>query len=100
MNSKQEMKKVRDFLRNQVKLINADPYLEYAHNRVSARIVRWNERSHEVLVCVRDLETPETLWDSQSCRWLLLRTGSAFWKSDLWRALNSVVCNMRLLKKS
>ena len=99
MNARDEMKQVRDWLRNQVRMIDKDPYLEYAHGRVSARIAKWKANEHRVLVCVRCTDVAETSWNSELCRWVWLHTwngqDSRFWKWDVWKELNDVVIKMR-----
>lgn len=91
MNAKEEMKKVRNFLRRQVKMINNDPYLKHVHGCISARIVKWKASQHQVLVCVRNITKPETPWDSHYCRWVCVNTHCDFWKNSIWKELNEVV---------
>lgn len=98
MASRDEMKEVRDYLRTQMKLIKNDPYLASVSANVSARIVKWNESEHSVLICVRDTSKDETPYNSAYCRWIWTHTWSSrntcFWKWDIWQELNDVVCNM------
>ena len=98
MNSRDEMKEVRNYLREQVKLIKADPYLASVSANVEARIVKWNKNEHSVLVCVRDTSKAETPYNSPYCRWIWTHTWSGgdcrFWKWDIWKELNDVICNM------
>lgn len=102
MSAKDEMKEVRNWLRGQVRMIDKDPYLSYAHGKVSARIVRWEASEHRVLVCVRSTEVSETSWNSNLCRWVWIHTWGGrdcrFWKWDIWKELNDVVINMRPAK--
>lgn len=95
MNAKDEMKQVRNFLRRHVKQINADPYLAEVHNKVEARIVKWNRNSHSVYVCVRITDRPFTHWNSDFCRWVWVDTDSQFYKWHIWKELNAVVVNAR-----
>ena len=104
MNSKLEMKIVRDWLRHQVNLLNSDPYLKDVAARLSVRIVKWEERKHEVLICVRDINSPETSFNSRGCIWLWEHTwvsGGDFkrWRNDVWVAINEVIHSIRYSKK-
>ena len=101
MDSKAEMKQVRNYLRDQMRLIKKDPFLADIADRVSARIVKWNKRDHSVLVCIRDLNAPETNYNSAGCRWLWVNTwrnNVAYypWLWKVWEALNELINNMRL----
>ena len=95
MDAKLEMKQVRDWLRRHIKQVNADPYLAAAHNRIEARIVKWNRNSHSVLVCVRITDRPFTQWDSEFCRWVWVDTDSQFRVWHIWKALNDIIVNER-----
>ena len=99
MDSTFEMKQVRNYLRDQMRMIKNDPFLADVANRVSARIVKWNKREHSVLICVRDLNAPETNWNSAGCRWVWTNTWGSnnycHWRWDIWKALNDLVNNMR-----
>lgn len=97
MNATKEMKIVRDYIREMVHKTKNDPYLLDidVKNRLAARIVKWNKRRHEVLVCVRDLNDQETMWNSRTTRWVWVRTYSQFWRWDIWKEVNNIVCNMR-----
>lgn len=99
MNARDEMKQMRDWLRNQVRMINKDPHLKHAHGRISARIVKWKANEHRVLVCVRDLSKPETPYNTEFCRWIWSYTWSGedsrFWKWDVFKELNDVLVKMR-----
>ena len=100
MDSRAEMKQVRNYLRDQMRIIKNDPYLADVADRVSARIVKWNKKQHAVLVCIRDLNAPETTWNSKGCRWLWVHTwrNVAYypWLWKVWEALNELINNMRL----
>ena len=100
MDSKAEMKQVRNYLRDQMRLIKNDPFLADIADRVSARIVKWNKKQHAVLVCIRDLSAPETTYNSAGCRWLWVNTwrNVAYypWLWKVWEALNELINNMRL----
>ena len=104
MNPTHEMKEVRNYLRHQIKLIKADPYLASVAANVSARIVKWNKNEHSVLVCVRDISQPETPYNSRYCRWIWTHTWSSrdtrFWKWDIWKELNALVGEMRYPSRS
>jgi hypothetical protein len=97
MNSTNEMKIVRDYIRKLVKRTKNDPYLnEYdVKNRLSVRIVKWDKREHRVLICVRDLKHPEVKWNNYYIHWDWIRTCGHFWRYNIWRAVNDIVCNMR-----
>lgn len=99
MNSTDEMKIVRDYLRRQVKRIKLDPYLSDVAPHIEARILKWNKREHSILVCVRDTRYPETPYNSNHCRWVWTQTwcsrDTRFWKWEIWRVLNDIVCHMR-----
>lgn len=95
MNAREEMKTVRNWLRRQVKLINNDPYLKDCHGRIEARIVRWDARSHSMLVKVQDKARPETPYSCGSTRWLWVSVWSIFWKSNIWREMNHIVNQIR-----
>lgn len=95
MDSREEMKVVRNFLRRQVKQVNNDPYLSFMRGRLSARIVKWDKRAHWLVVCVRDISKPETRWDSEFCQWVQVYTNTSTWKWKLWQALNEVVVKAR-----
>ena len=101
--SRVEMRQVRNYLRDQMRLIKNDPFLADIADRVSARIVKWNKKQHAVLVCIRDLSAPETTWNSKSCRWLWVHTwrgeSSYPWLWKVWGELNDVINNMRLSNK-
>ena len=103
MDSKREMKQVRSYLRDQMRLIKKDPFLADIADRVSARIVKWNKKQHAVLVCIRDLSAPETTYNSKGCRWLWVHTwrNVAYypWLWKVWEALNELINNMRLSDK-
>ena len=104
MDSRAEMKQVRNYLRDQMKLIRNDPFLKDVANRVSARIVKWNKKQHSVLVCVRDLSAPETTYNSKGCTWVWVYTwrsdnGNYSWLWKIWEALNELINNMRLSNK-
>ena len=103
MDSKAEMKQVRNYLRDQMRLIKNDPFLADIADRVSARIVKWNKKQHEVLVCMRDLSAPETTYNSAGCRWLWVHTwrNVAYypWLWKVWGELNDLINNMRLSNK-
>ena len=103
MDSKAEMKQVRNYLRDQMRLIKNDPFLADIADRVSARIVKWNKKQHAVLVCIRDLSAPETTYNSAGCRWLWVNTwrNVAYypWLWKVWEALNELINNMRLPNK-
>ena len=104
MDSKAEMKQVRNYLRDQMRLIKNDPFLADIADRVSARIVKWNKKQHAVLVCIRDLSAPETTYNSAGCRWLWVNTwrNVAYypWLWKVWEALNELINNMRLPAQS
>ena len=104
MDSKAEMKQVRNYLRDQMRLIKNDPFLADIADRVSARIVKWNKKQHAVLVCIRDLSAPETTYNSAGCRWLWVNTwrNVAYypWLWKVWEALNELINNMRLPAKN
>ena len=96
MDATVEMKRVRDYLRNQVKMINKDPFLAKAANRISARIVKWNKREHSALICIRDVEAEYTKWNTADCCWLWVYTwhsanGYDHWKWEIWQELNNLV---------
>ena len=97
MDSTKEMKMVRDYIREMVRRTKNDPYLLDidVKNRLAVRIVKWDKRRHGVLVCVRDLNDQETMWNSCTTRWVWVRTYSHFWKYDIWKEVNDIVCNMR-----
>lgn len=98
MNAKVELKEVRDWLRHQIRQINADPYLIEAHGRIEARIVKWDQRARRVLVCIRDRAHPETPYSSHHCVWAWVDTFNAkdgFYRWTLWKALNQVVVAAR-----
>lgn len=103
MDSRAEMKQVRNYLRDQMRLIKNDPFLADIADRVSARIVKWNKKQHAVLVCIRDLSAPETTYNSKGCRWLWVHTwrNVAYypWLWKVWEALNELINNMRLSNK-
>ena len=98
--SRVEMKQVRNYLRDQMRIIKNDPFLANVADRVSARIVKWNKREHAVLVCIRDLSAPETNYNSKGCTWIWVRTwrsgGYYPWLWRVWEALNELINNMRL----
>ena len=100
MDSRVEMKQVRNYLRDQMRIIKNDPYLADVADRMSARIVKWNKRDHSILVCIRDLNTPETRWNSAGCIWVWVHTwkcgGYYPWLWRVWGAINDVINNMRL----
>ena len=100
MDSTREMKQVRNYLRDQMRIIRNDPFLANVADRVSARIVKWNKRQHSVLICIRDLNAPETNHNSSGCRWLWVytwRSGEYYpWLWKVWEALNELINNMRL----
>ena len=104
MDSRAEMKQVRNYLRDQMRLIKNDPFLADIADRVSARIVKWNKKQHAVLVCIRDLSAPETTYNSAGCRWLWVNTwrNVAYypWLWKVWEALNELINNMRLPAQS
>lgn len=89
--STKEMKVVRDYLRNQIKLIQKDPHLPIASKCVSARIVKWNKRDHSVLVVLRDERAEQTPYNSYSTRWVFVNTWGNHWKWDIWKELNALV---------
>ena len=91
MNSKDEMKIVRNWLRRQMKLIRKDPYLPLASRRVEASIIKWNPREHAILVKIRDTSKFETFYNSNSTRWVWTYTYSWSYKWDIWKELNSMV---------
>lgn len=95
MEPREEMKRVRNFLRRQVNLINKDPYLAFVHGRISARIVKWDKRAHWVVVCIRDMSQPESNWNSDSCRWIQLYTSTDSWQWQIWKELNEIVIRAR-----
>lgn len=93
-----EMKVCRDWIREIVRFVKADPYLKDVSQNLSARIVRWNPVSHEVLVCVRDITEPETSYNSQYCRWVFVNTWASCKRSSrysIWREINEVILAMR-----
>ena len=102
--SRVEMKQVRNYLRDQMRIIKNDPYLADVADRVSARIVKWNKRDHSVLVCIRDLNAPETNYNSNGCTWMWVhtwRSGGYFpWLWRVWEALNELINNMRLAARN
>lgn len=89
--STKEMKVVRDYLRNQIKLIQKDPHLPIASKCVSARIVKWNKRDHSVLVVLRDERAEQTSYNSYGTRWVFVNTWGNHWKWDIWKELNALV---------
>ena len=89
--STKEMKVVRDYLRNQIKLIQKDPHLPIASKCVSARIVKWNKRDHSVLVVLRDERAEQTPYNSYGTRWVFVNTWGNHWKWDIWKELNALV---------
>lgn len=89
--STKEMKVVRDYLRNQIKLIQKDPHLPIASKCVSARIVKWNKRDHSVLVVLRDERAEQTPYNSYCTRWVFVNTWGNHWKWDIWKELNALV---------
>lgn len=91
MNSKDEMKKVRNWLRHQMKLIKNDPYLPLASKCIRASIVKWDQRGHGVLIKIRNINKVETFYNSDSTRWVWVRTYAWAYKWDIWRELNSMV---------
>ena len=95
MNARVEMKMVRDWLRRQIKQINADPFLAAAHGRIEARIVKWEPRAHRVLVCIRDRAYAETPYNSNRCRWQWVSTYTTLNRWELWKDLNAIVVNTR-----
>lgn len=95
VNSKVEMKELRDWLRHQRNMINKDPYLDYLRGRLSFRIVKWNERQHAALVVVRDESKPETPFNSDSTHWVWVHTRSTFRKWEMWRAINDMACRIK-----
>ena len=96
MNSTNEMKVVRDYIRKLVKRTKNDPYLDKydVKNRLSVRIVKWDKREHRVLVCVRDLKYPEAKWDCYHTHWNWIRTYGRFWRHSIWEKVNDIVCNI------
>ena len=94
MNSKMEMKRVRNYLRNQMDCIRKDPYLASVSGNLSCRIVKWDAKRHGVLICVRDVSRPEQKWDTPFCRWIWVHTYGSHWKWEVWKELNDVVVNM------
>ena len=94
MNAKESMKRVRDYLRDQLNSIRHDPYLAAVAPYVEARIERWDERAHEVFVIVRDTRKPITPYNSDYCKCNWIWTESTFYKSEIWMMLNKVVCEM------
>lgn len=100
MDSTREMKQVRNYLRDQMRIIRNDPFLANVADRVSVRIVKWNKRQHSVLICIRDLNAPETNHNSSGCHWLWVytwRSGEYYlWLWKVWEALNELINNMRL----
>ena len=94
MNSKMEMKRVRDYRRNQMNCIRKDPYLASVSNDLSCRIVKWDAKRHGVLICVRDTSRPEQRWDTPFCRWVWVNTYGFRWKWEIWKEMNDVVVNM------
>lgn len=89
--STREMKTVRNWLRSQISQIQRDPYLPVASKCVSARIMKWDKRSHWVVVQLRDERTEPTLYNSHGTRYVAVHTWGKHWQWDLWNELNALV---------
>lgn len=89
--SKREMKVVRDWLRGQISRIQRDPYLPVASKCISARIMKWNQNAHSVVVILRDERVEQTSYNSYGTRWVFVNTWGKHWKWDIWKELNSLV---------
>ena len=92
MEAKREMKLLRNWTRQALSNLRADPYCTEAAYKVNVRFVKWDRNHHAVLVCVRDTSKPETPYNSQFCRWDWVYTCSVFAKSDISRMVSQVMC--------
>ena len=95
MNAKLEMKQVRDWLRQQRKLIDNDPHLADIRGKLTFRIVQWDARCHSCVIVVRNENLPQTNWNSHSTHWLRVHTWDLCWKWRLWQILNEMCHNVR-----
>ena len=95
MNAKVEMKKVRDYLRHQRKLIDNDPHLADIRGKLTFRIEGWNARYHSIQIVVRNEDVPRTPYNSCGTRYLWVNSWSVSWKWQLARVLNELCWHIR-----
>ena len=90
MQAKEEMKIIRNFIREKQKAMLNDPYTKVAAKTIEARICRWIESKHMILVNIRDTSKPLTTYNSDFCSWLWINTGADY-KWDLVREWNNIL---------
>ena len=95
MEAKQEMKQLRNWVREALRNLRADPYCAAVASNVEVRFVKWDKSNHSVLVCIRDTSRPETNYHSQFCRWEWVYTYSRFAQSEISRAIGNLMCCMQ-----
>lgn len=100
MNAKVEMKRVRDYLRHQRKLIDNDPHLADIRGKLTFRIEGWNARYHSIQIVVRNEDVPRTPYNSCGTRYLWVNSWSVSWKWQLARVLNELCWHIREGKNS
>lgn len=100
MNAKLEMKKVRDYLRHQRKLIDNDPHLADIRGKLTFRIEGWNARYHSIRIVVRNEDVPRTPYNSCGTRYVWVNSWSVSWKWQLAKVLNELCWRIREGKDS
>lgn len=91
--AKMEMKAMRDFLRQQNKLIRNDPFCRDFAPYLSAHIVSWSRRG--ILVCVHDRRAPFTNYNSFGCKWHYCRDCNRLDKIKILELINNICHAMR-----
>ena len=97
-NMKMEMRAMRNFLRQQNKLIRNDPFCRDFAPYLSARIVSWSRRG--MLVCVHDRRAPLTNYNSFGCRWHYCQTYNQRDKYAILESINKICHAMRKYGKN
>lgn len=100
MNAKVEMKKVRDYLRHQRKLIDNDPHLADIRGKLTFRIEGWDARHHSIRIVVRNEDVPRTPYNSSGTRFVWVEPWGVNWKWQLAKTLNETCWRIREGKDS
>lgn len=95
MNAKLEMKRLRDYLRREMRRLRKDPFLKDVAPHISVRMTKWDAARYAVVLQLQDTRKPVTEYNSQSTKWVMVNTYSDY-RWDVWRALNALIVEMRM----